>query len=380
MSKFDVSIFIQNQSLSIFPGLQTGDELYRLGNISPENYTLSVDVSNEVDMPIHPDDVLIVKGGERLVVSQKFCNNTSSNFPLHTPIPFFLNGVLYTESNAFQKIKITTRDLENILDNNQLKFIVDIDGLSDVILPDNKNIIVGPNWSILTITDNVNCEPTDREHCDDVNSAHKYKIRIDDEKYIVHVSKKTGRDILLLAGKENPEQYDLYQLSKDGSTKIVTLDEKVDFSCPGIERFITIPRDMTEGLEVRRQFRLPANDEMFLNGLNLIWEAVIDAGVRRVVIHDLPLPVGYTNNTVVVNMRIESGYPESQIDMAYFFPSIARANGKPINAISSDIFDGKEWQRWSRHRTSENPWRPGLDNVGTHVAAIHTWLITELDK
>jgi|GEM_PF-401255 len=379
MSKFDVAIFIQSQSLSIFPGLKTGNELYRLGNISPEKYTLSLDVSNEVDMPIHPDDVLIIKGGERLVVSQKSHNDTSVNFHLHTPIPFTLDGELYAGSKAFQKIKITTGDLENILDKHQLKFIIDIDELSDVVLPDNKNIIIGQNWSMLTIAGD-DCDPTDREHCDDVNPGHKYKIRIDDEKYIVHVSKKTGLDIMVLAGKETPEKYDLYQLFKDGSTKAIALNEKVDFSCPGIERFITIPRDMTEGLEVRRQFRLPVKDEIFLDSLNFVWEAVIEAGVRRIVIHDLPLPEGYVSNSVTVYMRIESGYPESQIDMAYFSPPIARVDGKPIGAISSDSFDAKEWQRWSRHRTSENPWRPGLDSIATHFAAINTWLITELDK
>jgi len=379
MSKFDVTLFIQNQSLSIFPGLHTGEQLYRLGDISPNNYTLSLDVANEIDMPIHPNDVLIIKGGERLVVSQKACNDTSVNFPLHSPIPFTLNGQVYEGSKAFQKIKITTRDFKNILDEHQLKFIVDIDGLSDVILPDDKNIVVGTNWSILTIVDN-DCEPTDREHCDDVNPAHKYKIRIDDEKYTVRVPKKTGRDILLLAGKENPEQYDLYQLFKDGSTKAVALNEKVDFSCPGIERFITIPRDMTEGLDARRQFCLPARDEIFLNSLNLMWEAIIEGGVRRVVVHDMPLPAGYIGQTVTVNMRIEAGYPEAQIDMAYFFPPIARADGKQINAICPDPFDGKEWQRWSRHRTAQNPWRPGLDNVGTHFAAISAWLSAELDK
>lgn len=379
MSKFDVTVFIQNQALPIFPGLHTGDQLYRLGKISPNNYTLSLDVPNEIDTPIHPTDALIIKGGERLVVSQKACNDTSINFPLHSPVPFALNGKIYEGDSAFQKIKITTQDLAEIIGDDQLKFILDIDELSDVILPDNTNIVIGTNWSILTIADN-DCAPTDREHCDDGNPAHKYKIRIDDEKYTVYVPKKIGRDILLLAGKENPEQYDLYQLFKDGSTKVVALDEKVDFSCPGIERFITIPRDMTEGLEARRQFHLPARDEIFLNSLNLRWEAVVDGGVRRVIVHDIPLPIGYTTQTVTMNMRIEAGYPEAQIDMAYFFPPIARADGKQINAICPDIFDGKEWQRWSRHRTAQNPWRPGLDNVGTHYAAIKGWLCAELDK
>jgi len=29
--------------------------------------------------------------------------------------------------------------------------------------------------------------------------------------------------------------------------------------------------------------------------------------------------------------------------------------------------DNKTFQQWSRHRTPANPWREGVDNLGTHV-------------
>jgi hypothetical protein len=66
--------------------------------------------------------------------------------------------------------------------------------------------------------------------------------------------------------------------------------------------------------------------------------------------------------------------------MAYFYPALARANGRPIPATTTDTFDGKVWQRWSRHRTSANPWRPGIDNLATHFGLIEHWLTRELQK
>lgn len=82
----------------------------------------------------------------------------------------------------------------------------------------------------------------------------------------------------------------------------------------------------------------------------------------------------------MVNLRIESGYPEAQIDMAYFYPDLRRSDGTALKAIASDSFDGKQWQRWSRHRTPQNPWRPGIDNVSTHLSAVQSWLKLELNK
>jgi len=61
-----------------------------------------------------------------------------------------------------------------------------------------------------------------------------------------------------------------------------------------------------------------------LAALDLLWEAASDGRLGRVVIYDFPIPVGLKPDTAVVNLRIEPGYPETQIDTTYFYPAIDR--------------------------------------------------------
>jgi len=128
---------------------------------------------------------------------------------------------------------------------------------------------------------------------------------------------------------------------------------------------------------MRRQFRLPETDEEYLEIRGLPWETVLENNVMRVVLYDFTVPQGYNQEKVSVNLRIESSYPDSQIDMAYFHPPLARLDCRPINAIANDQFDSKMWQRWSRHRTSNNPWRPGIDCIETHLHLVEEWLDRE---
>lgn len=80
-----------------------------------------------------------------------------------------------------------------------------------------------------------------------VPKGKKYQIRIDREKYIVSVESMTGKEILLLAGKNPPERYQLNQKLFKGEVKKIGYDERVDFTAPGVERFMTLPLDQTEG-------------------------------------------------------------------------------------------------------------------------------------
>ena len=77
--------------------------------------------------------------------------------------------------------------------------------------------------------------------------AKRYIIRIDKTKYTVEVPTMTGREILTLAGKVPPEQYKLTQKQHGGGATTIGLDETVDFQAPGVERFMTLKRDQTEG-------------------------------------------------------------------------------------------------------------------------------------
>jgi hypothetical protein len=133
-------------------------------------------------------------------------------------------------------------------------------------------------------------------------------------------------------------------------------------------------------MKFRRGFALPETDVEYLDSLCIPWESVIEKNVMRIVIHDYPVPDRYNHTQVSLYLRIENGYPDTQIDMAYFYPPLERKDGKPIKALSTDNFDGKVWQRWSRHRTNANPWRIGIDCVATHMALVKAWLEREFRR
>lgn len=133
-------------------------------------------------------------------------------------------------------------------------------------------------------------------------------------------------------------------------------------------------------MTLRRQFELLPEDEQFLNDYGLPWETVVD-GSQWVLIHDFPTYGAYNHVTVVTAIRLETGYPNTALDMVYFFPALARQDGQKIGAAEvNQSLDGKPFQRWSRHRTPQNPWRPGHDSVGTHIFLIEDWLQREFEK
>ena len=128
---------------------------------------------------------------------------------------------------------------------------------------------------------------------------------------------------------------------------------------------------------MRRDFRLLREDEEFLDSLGLPWSTIVEGNVRRLVLRGFPIPPGYRQTKADLNLRIEPAYPDVQIDMAYFHPALVRTDGRPIKAVANDQFEGKAWQRWSRHRTPQNPWRPGEDNVEMHLLLVRDWLERE---
>ena len=213
-----------------------------------------------------------------------------------------------------------------------------------------------------------------------VKPEQHYKVQIDKDFFEAPVSRMSGRELLELADKKPAERYAIYLKVKGAQPDRIDLDAKIDLSRRGVERFVTLPLDQTEGFGGRRHFALPEEDLEWLSNAPHRFELVSEGGVLRVVLYEFPVPSGYNRRLADVNVRIDSGYPDTQIDMVYVHPALQRADGKPIAAISSDDFDGKQWQRWSRHRTPANPWRPGIDNVATHFGLVEHWFARELKK
>lgn len=131
---------------------------------------------------------------------------------------------------------------------------------------------------------------------------------------------------------------------------------------------------------MRRQFQLSQEDREYLEAHGFDWETVVENGVQWVIVRNFPIPHGYNHSSVSASVRIDPSYPDTQIDMVYFYPHLSRKDGKPIKALAQQQFDGQNWQRWSRHRTSKNPWRPGMDNLGTHLTLVTRLLEREFER
>lgn len=211
--------------------------------------------------------------------------------------------------------------------------------------------------------------------------AKRYAFRIDKERVVVEKPTITGAEILATVGM-TPEGFKLYQHIRKHQPIVIEPMQTVNLREPGVERFTTMPKDTTEGREspLRLEFRLPEADETYLNGLGLQWEAVLEGSSRWVVIHDWKLPFGYNHETTSLALLIPDSYSDSQIDMVYFKDNLARSDGHSINALSTQPLCGTVWQRWSRHRTSQNPWRIGVDDVASHLALVDDWLRREIAK
>ena len=132
---------------------------------------------------------------------------------------------------------------------------------------------------------------------------------------------------------------------------------------------------------MRREFQLPNEDVRFLDSLGLPWETILQGSERWVLIHEHPLPDGYNIKRVTIGVLISGGYPEAQLDMFFLHPAVSRTDGIAIPASEiQQALAGNTFQRWSRHRPGDEPWRPGVDNLETHLVLTRDALDDEFIK
>jgi len=206
----------------------------------------------------------------------------------------------------------------------------------------------------------------------------EFKFTVDKEKFEVEDPLITARSILLLAGIVDVDKYALYmKVQGQQRKKIENLDDEIDLSQKGLERFKTIPLEQTEGEASANAISLPDEDTEHLNLMGLRWELVNEGNVYWLVIKDYKIPKGYNHDNADVSLRLERCYPDVQIDMVYFGKDLALINGQPIRQLTNATHLGRTWQRWSRHRTPQNPWRPDVDGIETHMALVDDWLQRE---
>jgi hypothetical protein len=192
-------------------------------------------------------------------------------------------------------------------------------------------------------------------------------------------------DAMTQAGFDPTKAWHIYLIVHGQPKKEVSVDYIVDLRTPGIEKIRLMQRNVDNGEgqqpAARRVFKLLAADHQYLDGLALRWETVLEGERRWLLIHDYPLPGGYSQQKATLALDIPKDYPASQIDMFHFAPFVSRTNGVaiPSTQVRATI-GGVEYQGWSRHRNATSAWDSAVDNVRTHLALVETCLAKELGE
>jgi hypothetical protein len=190
------------------------------------------------------------------------------------------------------------------------------------------------------------------------------------------------RKALELAGVSTEQDWHIYLIVEGHDKRELSLDNDIDLTQPGIEKVRLTPKDVDNGesgTSTIRQFCLLPADEAFLDGAYPDWQAIIDTARQWILLPEYKLPAGYTQSLVNLAIEVPPTYPMAQLDMFYLFPAGVLLTGVSIAATEAcETIQGNQYQRWSRHRGGRSVWRPGVDNVMTHIALVESALIKEV--
>lgn len=208
--------------------------------------------------------------------------------------------------------------------------------------------------------------------------TYKYLIKVNGKKYTITQEKISGEEILRLVGKD-PNKHRLRMFTK-GSKEIIQVDQIIDLTECGVERFVYEALDCTEGYISNVNLQLPEADKIYLSSLSNKVELLENGGLNWLIIRDFEIPEGYNVRKADAAIMIHPHYPTAQLDMIYFFPALNRVDGKIINALSSQTIEGRVYQRWSRHRTAVNKWNSEIDDIESHIDLMNSCLLAEFNK
>jgi hypothetical protein len=191
-----------------------------------------------------------------------------------------------------------------------------------------------------------------------------FKFTIDDRQLEWGKPNISGRVLKKLANVP-VDTYHVYLEVRGGQDILIRDADLIDLSKPGIERFITVICDTTEGLSI-----LPEVDRRYLSDHGIEAELASEGPHIGVVLKQMHLPLGKFNHAFAdILVILPPGYPDVAPDMFFCDPwlTLLSMGRYPTCADMSQPFVGRNWQRWSRHNAS---WRPGIDGLHTMIKRI----------
>lgn len=192
------------------------------------------------------------------------------------------------------------------------------------------------------------------------------------------------RDAMEEAGFDTAKPWHIFFKVRGEAKREVDLDTVLDLETPGIEKLRLTPKNVDNGEAPpapRRDFALLDVDVEYLNRLRLKWETIIEGNRRWLLIHNYPVPAGYTVTHVKLALEIPPAYPGAAIYGFYAYPPLALESGRAIPSTQlRGTLLGVEFHGWSRHRGASAPWNAVTDNVITQLGLVEAALAKEIGE
>lgn len=225
-----------------FIGLTKVDDLYKQAGIDPAAERLYLDKKGDLDIPLSPDEHIVLRGNETIVAGDAGQDNGNN------PVEIKFND----QNQSFDDAK-TNHDVLCKLDAEleQALLFVDV-RVADTQITTGTKLVLQDGDSFFTIPvgkeggDKIDIEACGKHGRKPPRGQKLYLVRIDGEYRVVSEEKITGEELLQLVDK-NYTEYSLDQKLHDGRFKKIAEDETVDLCEPGIERFITVPKQQQQG-------------------------------------------------------------------------------------------------------------------------------------
>ncbi|WP_457337184.1 hypothetical protein [Rhizobacter sp. P5_C2] len=137
-----VHIDIAGKKLATSPGAKRGQDLFNMGNVTaPEQLVLEVD--GDVDIAISPNDVIVVRGGERFSVGDG-SPQLPDNPLMRKAIAATLNEQLLSTYGGGRHGKASVAELVIWAGGGGQDIWIDLDGLADELLLPTDRVVVQP--------------------------------------------------------------------------------------------------------------------------------------------------------------------------------------------------------------------------------------------
>jgi hypothetical protein len=123
---------------------------------------------------------------------------------------------------------------------------------------------------------------------------------------------------------------------------------------------------------------LTDDDSRFLRDKGYDFETYLEDGMITLIIKEFELPAGYVPCQVELLLRLHPQFPQVPPDMFWTSPVVNyTGGGRPEATQMMQTFQGRSWQRWSRHFTDAR-WRPERDDLRSYLRLILTVLEREV--